>query len=288
MRIDFFSNRENQSFRGLHMTDNSVPPPSGATGGGLLVPAAEWRRIFRIVLPLSLLYAGLLVAESYAIARIDWWLPVESFEDAVRYSSLVALAAQWLRLLIIGLGIFLAFNSRRRDAGIALPTRFLRLWSIVGLLLALSLTAVDVSLQEIQFNELVIDNALMRWIWLASVYARILFFYIAARLLLGAFCFARERQARWRAAWSATSLLQSIALVFGLLVLNQIIETVFVNVVSYVPVVSPFWFIPSELSPMRDLVGMGARIIAQSCGLFFYVAFAIAAERLISKRAPES
>jgi hypothetical protein len=288
VRIDPFSNRDSQSFRGLHMTENSVPSQSVTIGGVLLVPASAWRLIFRIVLPLSLVYAGLLVAESYAIARIDWWLPITSFEDAVRYSSLLGLAAQWLRLIIIGLGIFLAFNSLRRDAGVALPTKFLILWSIVGLLLALSLTAVDAILQEIQFNELVVDNAVMRWIWLASVYARIVFFYIAARLMLGALCFARDPHARWRAAWNATSLLQSIALVFGLLVLNQIIETVFVNVVSYLPVVSPFWFIPSELSPMRDLVGMGARIIAQSCGVFFYVAFAIAAQRLISKRAAES
>lgn len=256
---------------------------SGVTGGVLLVPGSDWRRIFGLVWLLCLATIGVLLLDSYAIARIEWWLPIESFQDAAWYSLFVTTLSEWVRYCIIGVGVFVAFNALRSDGGRARAGKFLGFWCLVSLFLAFSFMAVDLVLQQIQFLEEPIDNLIMRWIWLGSVYVRILLLYVAARFLLGAMAFTGGDSDHWGATWRATTMWQSIGFAFGLLALKLIVDGVFVNVVSYLPFVSPFWFIPNEMSPMRDLVARGAWIIAQGLGVFIYVAFFVSAGRRLAR-----
>lgn len=266
-----------------------VPSQSSESQTILLVPAQEWRRIVLVSLPLSVVYAGLLFVESFAIARIDVLLQIESFELAAWYSVYIAAASQWLRLCIIGVGVYLASNALRADDGFRLPKKFLSFWTVISLGFALSLMAVDLVLNALQFTDDPMSNLSMRWVWLGLIYVRIILLYIAARFMIGALSLGHDASSGWRAAWSATTLLQSMGLVLVLLVLKLVIDDVLVNVVSYIPVVSPFWFIPDELSPLRGIVGQGAWIVAAAIGVFFYVAFFVAAGRRISPpQAPNS
>jgi len=260
-----------------------VSSQTGVPTNILLVPAGDWRRIIGLTLFLGLAYVGLLVLENYAIARIDWWLAIDSFEDGAWYSVFISVLSLWLRLCIIGVGVFVAFNALRADGGLALPKKFLSFWCVVCLVFALSFLAIDLFLQDLQFTTEPLENVTMRWIWLSSVYVRIALLYFAARFLLGGLSFTGEGSNRAGAAWRATTTWQSLGLVFGILVIKMIIDGVFVNLVSYLPIVSPFWFVPDEMSPMRHIVGQGAWIIAQGCGVFIYVAFFVAAGRRISQ-----
>ena len=82
----------------------------------------------------------------------------------------------------------------------------------------------------------------------------------------------------------SVSFAESAALYLLLLILKLIVESAFVTVVSYLPFVAPFWFIPDELSRVRYFVGQGTRIVAESLGVLFYIAFFIASTRLIARR----
>ena len=89
-----------------------------------------------------------------------------------------------------------------------------------------------------------------------------------ARLLLGAASVPVDgRRQGLFAVWNATSLARSTQLFFLLIVLKMVVETVFVNVLSYMPFVTPFWFVPDELSRLRFFVGQGTRIVAESIGV---------------------
>ena len=60
------------------------------------------------------------------------------------------------------------------------------------------------------------------------------------------------------------------------------IENVLVTMLSYVPLIAPFWFVPDELSESRYFVGQGVRVAAESIGILLYVAFWIALDRRLT------
>lgn len=238
----------------------------------------DWRRTVRLSVPFAVGFGAILLAENVAIARINRWLPVDSFEAAAKYSLNVSAAALWLRLWLIGGAVYLVLKGHGRP----LRPGFLRFWGTVGLGLALALLAVDLWLHQIQFGEIASDAITQRWLWLATLYVRIICYYIAVRMVLGAFCLgAEERRASFTAAWTAITTLQSLIWFLSLLAVKLFVDGVIVDFVSYAPVISPFWFIPDELSPTRYFVSHGIDIVTQSCGVFLYVAFWIVADRVL-------
>lgn len=244
----------------------------------------DWWRIIRSVLPFAAAFGAILVVETVAIAKIDLWLPVESFRAAARDSLYVSAVGLWLRLCVIGAAVSFVLKSQGRDPGAG----FLRFWCIVSLGLALSLLLVDIWTHRLQFGDTATGGESQRWLWLATLYARVVLYYVAVRLLLSATCAAKGSGNRLVAAWTATTTLQSLAWFLALLAIKLFVDRVIVDMVSFVPVVAPFWFIPNELSPMRYFVGHGIEIFVQSCGVFFYVAFWIAADRRICAPVPDT
>ena len=235
----------------------------------------EWRRAVVLTVPFAIGFGAILLAESIAIARIDRWLPIDSFEAAAKYSLYVSAVALWLRLCLVGGAVYVVLKSR----GSRLRPGFLWYWGMVGFALALALLAVDLWGHQIQFGEIASDGVTQRWLWLATLYVRIICYYIAVRLVLGATCLGDEdRRGSLKATWIATTTRQSLVWFLALLAVKLFIDGVIVDFVSYAPVISPFWFIPDELSPMRYFVGHGIDIITQSCGVFLYVAFWIVAD----------
>lgn len=257
---------------------------SGVLDGMLLTLNREWRRMLWLLLPFIAVFAGLQVLEAVAIARMDLWLRVETMETATRYSPVISAVALWLRLCVTGAGIYRIFNAWPDGKTAPAALKFLGFWCAISLALALSLLAIDLWRIELQFSERPTTGEMVRGLWLVSVYGQIILFYLAARLLLGAPRVGRGAPHMWSGAWRATTALQSIGFVLALLVLKLIIDNVFVTVLSYVPFISPFWFIPDELAPYRYLVAQGTRIAAESFGIVFYAAFWIAADRLTGSR----
>jgi len=247
----------------------------------MTVRSQDWRRVLRVILPFSIAYAGLLLVENISVAKIDLWLPIDSYETATEYSLYVSTAALWLRLCVVGSGVFYALRVFGHDERGPLRGSFLRFWCVVSLAFALSLLVIDLWSHEIHFVSESSSDESVRWLWLATLYARIALFYIATRFLLGASKVGRNAPIGWMAAWTATTTLQSVGFFLTLLVIKLVVDDVFVTLLSFVPVISPFWFVPNELSPMRYFVGQGVQILAQSCGVFLYVAFWIAADRWI-------
>lgn len=244
----------------------------------------DWWRIARSTLPFAVAFGTILLVETILVAKIDLWLPVDSFQTAARYSVYVSAAGLWIRLCIIGAGISFSLKSLGRSPG----NQFLPFWIRVCLGLALLLMAVDFWSYRLQFFGSEGSSESTRWYWLATLYVRVALYYVATRLLLGASCMVAHRENRLAAAWTATTTVQSIAWFLALLVIKLFVDDVIVDLVSFMPVISPFWFIPDELSPMRYFFGHGIDIFAQSCGVFFYVAFWIAADRWICAPVPES
>lgn len=249
--------------------------------GMLVLIARDWRRLLLVVAPFAIAYGILVVVESIAIARIDFWLPVDSFQVAAEYSIYVSAVGLWLQFCIIGAGVAFALNKFRNDDNTEERAGFLGFWCLVCLILALSLMAVDFWAYNLQFSNAERSGATMRWLWLATLYTRIVLYFIAARFLLGASRPVRAGTNRWTAAWTATTTWQSIGLFFVLLVLKLSVNGVLIDLISFTPVVSPFWFVQDELSPMRDIVGQGVQIVAESLGVFLFVGYWLVVDRLV-------
>lgn len=262
-------------------TGAPVPEPTTLSR----IADAEWRRTARLTVPFAVGFGAILLAESVAIARIDRWLPIDSFEAAAKYSLYVSAVALWLRLCLVGGAVYVALKGYGRR----LRPGFLWFWATVSAGLALALLAVDLWAHLIQFGATTSDGVTQRWLWLTTLYVRIICYYIAVRLLLGAFCLAAGDH-RWslKAAWTSTTTLQSLMWFLVLVAVKLFIDGVIVNFVSYAPVISPLWFIPDELSPMRYFVSHGIDIVTQSCGVFLYVAFWIVADRWLCAPEPGS
>lgn len=251
--------------------------PSDKPSGACVLLKQRWQQVLRAILPFSIAFGALLLVENIAVARIDRWLPIETFEAAAQYSLYVSAVALWFRLCIVGAGIAYVLKSINSDISPSPPRGFLGFWCAVCLVLVLSLLALDYWIFVIQFGDPPWGDVSMRWFWLATLYIRILLYFVAVRLLLGALHVASNPITDAAAAWSATTAVQSIGWFFALLVLKLFVDSVVVNLISFAPVISPFWFVPNELSPMRHVIGQGIDIAAQSCGVFLYVAFWIVA-----------
>lgn len=254
---------------------------SGVLGGMLATLGQSWRPMLRLLAPFILMFAGLLVLEGVAISRMDQWLPVDSMETAEGYSPIISAVVLWLRLCVIGAALYRALNASCHEESSLLTPKFLGFWCTVSLALAVSLLAIDLSLYFLRYGGMPLAGESVRSILLTALYGRFLVFYLAARFLFGATSAGRGADHGWRDAWSATSTLRSFGVFLELLILKLVIENVFVTALSYVPLISPFWFIPDELVTYRFFVAQGTRIAAESIGVLFYVAFWMALDRRV-------
>ncbi|MBU2533681.1 MAG: hypothetical protein KKB37_13140 [Alphaproteobacteria bacterium] len=242
-----------------------------APGPGMAI----WQRAFLLLSPIVLAYAALLALEGVAISWIDRWLPVTSFESATWAALFVTAGLLWCRLCLIGIGVWLVLSG----TGLPRPDgfRFAMIWAAASMLVGVALLAIDLFQHMLQYGGGNFSGEGVRSIILSLVYAKILMVYPGVRLLFGAM--QANNNDGWLGSWRATAFLDSIKLFLLLLVLQLIVDSVFVTAVSYLPFVAPFWFIPDELSRMRYFVGQGTRIAAESLGVLAYVAFFIVVVR---------
>jgi len=77
----------------------------------------DWWRIARLALPFAVAFGAVLLVETVLVAKIDLWLPVDSFQAGARYSIYVSAVSLWLRLCIIGAGAFFSLKSLGRNPG---------------------------------------------------------------------------------------------------------------------------------------------------------------------------
>lgn len=243
----------------------------------------DWRSLTVRTLPFMALYAFFLVAEVVTIARMDLLFDVQTLETASRLSVAISGAALLLRLCVVGAALRHVM-SRPGDAGTPpVSTRFIVFWCATAVVLATAIGGIEFWMNEMRLIPWESVET-MRALWLAGVYAQVILFYLAVRLLIGAVASARIGPRGIVDTWSATALTRSLGLAFALLVLKLFIEGTAVTVASYLPVIAPFWVIPDELSESRYFVAVGTRFAVESLGLVLYVAFFLAAGNFIVGR----
>lgn len=262
-----------------------MPSHTRVIGGMADVLTQHGRRLFWRLLPLMLVYAGILIAEGVAIAKMDWWLPIETMQVATRTSVMITGVATWLRLCVVGIAAYRAFTIGTPADAEPVTPRFLVFWCGVALVFAAALTGLDLWRNDLRFREWESGGETMRSLWLAGIYAQLVIFYVAARLWFGASAISRRTPGGLGAAWRATTMWQSAWFFLVLVVLKMLIETQLVTVASYIPVIAPFWFIPNELEESRYFVGQATRFAVESTGLLLYAAFWLAVDRSTSQEA---
>lgn len=231
--------------------------------------APFWRRIALILIGMSLLYGGLSVLEQVSITYMDFWIPLTSMEEAEWYSIAISQTAELIRIMLVGIAVWLI-------AGLAAPVgglpaaKFLGFWALVSLFLALALLGLDTVGYNLQFGSLPMDGETFRTYFLLLMYGKVLAYYICLRLLFGAAKYASGRGAGLGAAWAATSTIQSLVLFAIFVAIKLSIDGVIIPIVSYLPFVSPFWFIPDEMAPHRYIVGQGTRVVSETLALSLY------------------
>ena len=213
---------------------------------------------------------------------MDWWIAVDTMEVATRASLIISAVATWLRLCVIGAAVWRVLVLLAEDAAVPAVGRFFLFWATVSLALAVALLAVDLWLNALRFTEGEIGGERVRTLWLASIYAQVFAFFLAARLLFGAAAFGRGSSLG--AAWGVTGFWRSLWLFTVLLLFKLVIENALVTLLSYIPIIAPFWFIPDELSESRFFVGQGTHIAAETLGVLVYVAFLVAVDRQTTRR----
>ena len=255
---------------------------SGALAGAIALLSGNFFRLFWNLLPFLLVYAALLVGERFVIAKMDWFIAVDTMEVATRGSVMISSVATWGRLCVIGTAVWRAMAILNAAGDTPAFGRFIGLWLVVSLLFAAALLGIDLWLNALRFQEGEIGGESVRTMWLASIYAQLFALYLAAGCLFGAGVYGRGGTlgAAWRAAW----FWRGVGLFLVLVGVKLTVEHVLVTMISYVPVVAPFWFIPNELAESRFFVGQGARITAETLGVLLYVAFFVAVDREASNR----
>ncbi len=239
----------------------------------------HWRRLILLLLPVSIAYGCLLALEGVAISWIDRWLPISTFESATWAALFVTAGLTFCRLCLIGVGVWLVLNR-------CLPThrhfaRFVLTWTVASASITAALLLIDLCQHALQYGGGNYPGETVRSILLLTIYAKIVLCFPGVRLLFGTVQPVASPSVL--ISWKSVSFVESIALYLLLLILKLLVESVFVTVLSYLPFVAPFWFIPDELSRLRYFVGQGTRIVAESVGVLFYIALFITSRGLITR-----
>lgn len=233
--------------------------------------APHWLAVAIALLLVAALNVGLTLLEQVSIVRMDAWIPLQSMEEAEWYSLVISTSAQAIRIALIGLAIVVAIRPLARNASTSLPVlKFLGFWAAISVLLGVVTLALDSVGYWLQFSGLTMDGPTFRWAFLGLIYAKLVAHFALLLWLFGAGAFATAFDRGLRAAWQATGWRDRVLAFLGFLVIWLSIDGVLVPLVSYLPMVSPFWFVPGEDEPSRYVVGQGTRIVAEALAFVLY------------------
>lgn len=211
----------------------------------------------------TIAYGGLLGLEEYAVSKMDVFLTIESMEQAEVTAIVITALAEFLRLSLIGIAIWLLLRILQRDGMVIVRRSFLSLWIAASLVASALVFGSNYTGYSAQFGEIVSDPEAFRTLLLSLIYLNIFIYYLFVRTVLGAGVGALSPKGI-RSAWFATATLQSIGVLLVVVALKLSLENVAVSMLGFAPFIAPFWFIPDESAPHRYFVGQGTRIIAES------------------------
>ena len=224
------------------------------------------------LIALAIISAGLSILEQLSIVFMDRWLPVSSMEQAEWYSIAISTFAEAVRISLVGIAIYFATRPLAALAERPLPPgRFLGYWIGCAVVLGVALLGLDTIGYFFQFGTIPMDGEAFRTALLMLIYTKILAYYLGLRWLFGAGRFASAEGKGFSAAWKVTTLAHSLLVAAGYLALWLAVEGVIIPILSYAPVIAPFWFIPDQTAPYRFLVGQGTRILAEALAMVLYV-----------------
>ena len=234
--------------------------------------AAHRRHLSLTLISLAITSGGLNILEQLSIAYMDRWLPVTSMEQAEWYSIAISTFAESLRISLVGIAIyFVARPLAVLEVRPLPPGRFLGYWIGCAVVLGVALLGLDTIGYLLQLGTIQMDGEAFRAAFLLLIYAKILAYYFGLRWLFGAGRFASAERKGLLAAWKATTLTRSLLVAAGYLALWLAVEGVILPILSYAPIIAPFWFIPDQTTPHQFLVGQGTRILAEALAMILYV-----------------
>lgn len=219
------------------------------------------------LLVLAALHAGFTVLEQVSIIRMDAWIPLQSMEEAEWYTLIISAAAQAIRIALVGGAVWIIARPLARAASTRVSAiRFFGFWLAVSMAIGLVTLALDGVGYWLQFSGMAMDGTTFRWSFLGLIYAKLLASAVLVSLLFGAGAFAAAPTVSRPAAGLGARLLAF----FLFLLVWLSIDGVLVPLVSYLPFVSPFWFVPNEDEPSRFFVGQGSRLAAEATAFVLY------------------
>ena len=216
---------------------------------------------------LAALHAALTVIEQISIVYMDAWIPLRSMEEAEWYTLVIGATAQAIRIGLVGVAVMIIARPLARTASARYSAaRFMGFWVVVSLSIGAVTLALDGVGYGLQFSGMSMDGMTFRSAFLGLIYAKLIAYFVLVSILFGAGTFATSST-----GWLATTGLRARIVGFFLFLLVWLsIDGVLVPLVSYLPFVSPFWFIPSEDEPSRFFVGQGSRLTGEAVAFVLY------------------
>ncbi|MVS97429.1 hypothetical protein [Devosia marina] len=217
----------------------------------------------------GVLIAALSVLEQVSIVFMDHWIPLTSMEQAEWLTVAISTLAEVIKVAILGGSICLIM---RPTVGKHVRWgRFLGLWGGVAVLLGALLLGFDSAGYFLQFGGMPMGGESFRAAFLLLIYAKTAVYFVVLRGLFGAGHYATGQATGLFSAWRSTPLGTSLALTAIYIALWLSIEGVIIPMLSYLPAIAPFWFIPGEAASHRFLVGQGTRLLGEAIGAALYV-----------------
>ncbi|MGE3739728.1 MAG: hypothetical protein AB7I59_09525 [Geminicoccaceae bacterium] len=216
---------------------------------------------------LAALHTALSVLEQISIVYMDAWIPLQSMEEAEWYTLVIGASAQAARIALVGIAIVAITRPLGKAASARFSTaRFIGFWLAVSLLIFAATLALDGVGYWLQFSGVAMEGTTFRWAFLGIIYAKLTTYFVLVTILFRAGAFATVAAG----PIPTTGLQAGIAGFFLFLLVWLSIDGVLIPLVSYLPVVSPFWFIPNQDEPSRFLVGQGSRLAAEAVAFVLY------------------
>ncbi len=259
-----------------------------ALAGMLEILSNNWKLLLWLLLPFIILDALILILEAVAISKMDSWLTVETSKVAERNSVRISSVIEWLRLSLIGIATFRVINSQVLPEATRVGPSFLFFWIAIAFLFSLSVLVIDEWHVQLRFQSGTLSGESLRGIWLVSIYFQILLFYVSTRFWFGLLMASRTEGISILNVWRVTSIWQSLSFFIQLFLLKLIVDNVLIKVLSFFPLIAPFWFVPNELDEYRYFVGQGTRILNDALSLYFYISFLLAIDQLMRSTKPRT
>lgn len=219
------------------------------------------------LLLLAGLHAALTVLEQISIVYMDAWIPLQSMEEAEWYTLVIGATAQAIRIGLVGVAVLIIARPLARTASAEFSAaRFMGFWVVISLGIGAVTLALDGVGYWLQFSGMSMDGTTFRSAFLGLIYAKLIASFALVSVLFGAGAFATASTGRL----AATGVRVRIVGFFLFLLVWLCIDGVLVPLVSYLPFVSPFWFIPGEDEPSRFLVGQGSRLAGEAVAFVLY------------------